>query len=366
GDFTATINWGDGATTAGVVSGSNGKYTVTGTHAYANEGADTATVAIADDAPGTASASATATVTVSAAPPVVTPVPFGGPEQSELSVGVATFTTPGSSMGAGSYTATIAWGDGATSPGTVTSINGGFAVSGKHTYADEGRYHFAVTVSRTGGPSTTAAGLATIVEPQLSDGTNGTANTRWINEVYNDLLHRPAEVAALDYFSGQLSAGEQRGQIVAQIEASPEFRGDEVQTVYETYLHRAAEPAAQTSGVQYLAGHSVEQLSANVIGSTEYFQVRGGGTDDGFLDALFADVLHRPVDSGARQYFDGLLKSGTSRAQVAVDIFASSEYLNDLVNSLYIELLDRPADSGGLAYFVGQLQQGASDSQVIA
>lgn len=366
GDFAATINWGDSVTTAGVVSGSNGKYTVTGTHAYATEGSDTATVAIADDAPGTATASATATITVSGPPPVVSPTPFGGAEQSALSVEVATFTQPGSSVGAGSYTATIAWGDGATSTGSVTTTNGGFAVSGKHTYADEGQYHFSVTVSRTGGASATAAGIATIVEPQLSDGTNGTPNSRWINELYNDLLHRPAEVAALTFLSGQLTAGVGRGQIVAGIEASAEFRGDEVQTVYETYLHRAAESAAQSFGVQYLAGHSVEQLSAIVIGSTEYFQNRGGGTDDGFLDALFGDVLHRPVDSGARQYFDGLLKSGTSTAQVAADIFASSEYLDDLVNSLYIELLDRPADSGGLGYFVGQLQQGSSDSQVIA
>ena len=40
GDFTATINWGDGTTTAGTVIGSNGSFTVAGGHTYADEGSD--------------------------------------------------------------------------------------------------------------------------------------------------------------------------------------------------------------------------------------------------------------------------------------------------------------------------------------
>ena len=38
GNFTATVDWGDGSSTAGTVGGSGGSFTVTGTHAYAAGG----------------------------------------------------------------------------------------------------------------------------------------------------------------------------------------------------------------------------------------------------------------------------------------------------------------------------------------
>ena len=63
-DFTATINWGDGTTTAGTVAGGNGIFTVSGSHTYTSAGQDTVTVTLADDAPGTATASAISTVNV--------------------------------------------------------------------------------------------------------------------------------------------------------------------------------------------------------------------------------------------------------------------------------------------------------------
>ena len=61
-DFVGTIDWGDGTTTAGTVTGSSGSFTVSGTHAYATSGQDTITVTLADDAPGTATAISTALI----------------------------------------------------------------------------------------------------------------------------------------------------------------------------------------------------------------------------------------------------------------------------------------------------------------
>jgi type VI protein secretion system component Hcp len=50
-NFTALINWGDGTTSWGTVSGSNGSFTVTGTHTYANEGSDNITATITGTGP---------------------------------------------------------------------------------------------------------------------------------------------------------------------------------------------------------------------------------------------------------------------------------------------------------------------------
>jgi hypothetical protein len=67
-DLTTTIDWGDGTTTTGTVSGpDNVNLTVTGSHTYATAGNDTVKVMLSDDGTGTASATATTTATVSPA-----------------------------------------------------------------------------------------------------------------------------------------------------------------------------------------------------------------------------------------------------------------------------------------------------------
>jgi hypothetical protein len=70
GGLTATINWGDGtATTAGVVTGGNGVFTVDGSHTYSSAGSDTVAVTLTEDSPNTATATANSTVNVSSPPP---------------------------------------------------------------------------------------------------------------------------------------------------------------------------------------------------------------------------------------------------------------------------------------------------------
>jgi hypothetical protein len=60
---TATIDWGDGTTTTGIVSESGGSGTVSGSHPYATGGIFTITVTLTDDDTGVASTTTTAIVT---------------------------------------------------------------------------------------------------------------------------------------------------------------------------------------------------------------------------------------------------------------------------------------------------------------
>lgn len=62
-DFTATINWGDGNTTPGVItSNGSGNFTVSGTHQYATNGPFTVTVTINDVGGSTTTVTSTATL----------------------------------------------------------------------------------------------------------------------------------------------------------------------------------------------------------------------------------------------------------------------------------------------------------------
>jgi len=148
GDFTATIDWGDATTSAGVVTGGGGAYSVSGTHTYAGSGTFTVTVTLSDDAPGTATAMVTSTANVAGAGLNAFPVTFAATEGTSFSGTVATFTDSRAGALVGDFSATINWGDGTTTAGTVTSTGPGvFAVSGTHTYADEGAFSVPVQVT---------------------------------------------------------------------------------------------------------------------------------------------------------------------------------------------------------------------------
>src|SRR5258708_2659659 len=68
---------------------------------------------------------------------------------------VATFSS-GDSVG--SLSATVAWGDGVTDTGTVTSTGGGnFNVSDTHTYADEGIFGLTITITDSADSTTGVA-----------------------------------------------------------------------------------------------------------------------------------------------------------------------------------------------------------------
>src|SRR5262249_25839150 len=109
-----------------------------------------------------------------------------------------------------------------------------------------------------------------------------------------------------------------------------------------------------------------EQVEAILAGSPEYFQVRAGGSTDGFLNALYQDALQRAVDASGRAAFSQQLSSGVSRTQVALTILTSAEYRQDLVQSFYQQFLHRSADPVGLGIFTSAFQAGARDEQVVA
>src|SRR5262249_9707640 len=130
--FAATIDWGDGTTTAGAVGEQAGGFVVLGTHVYGDGGAFTATVTLTDPRAGTATATAQSGVTVAEGDVLTgTPYTITAPPGKSFGVTVATFTNTNTANVTGDFTATIDWGDGTTSAGTVGgSVPGKYVIRG--------------------------------------------------------------------------------------------------------------------------------------------------------------------------------------------------------------------------------------------
>jgi hypothetical protein len=229
GDYAATIDWGDGHTSAGTVSADPqvaGRFDVTGSNTYAEDGTFSVTVALIDGSGlpvtvGGTALVADATLTAQAVPISVTAnVTYGGP--------VATFSDadPG---GSGPYTARIFWGGGGATPGTVQpAAGGGYAVTGTHTYSGGGgSYPLAVVVMDQGGATATARATAQVADspPQLTAAapaaTEGAPFTGLLATFTDpDPAARPDEFLAFVTWAG---AGPTRAAVVADPDVARQF-----------------------------------------------------------------------------------------------------------------------------------------------
>jgi hypothetical protein len=99
----------------------------------------------------------------------------------------------------------------------------------------------------------------------------------------------------------------------------------QVNDLYLRFLNRPADPTGLAGWTGFLADdHSNLDLAAQLIGSAEYFQIQGGGTVVGFLNAVYQDVLCRPISPGEQAFWlDELSDEGP--VEVAEDILESDE-----------------------------------------
>lgn len=374
-----TVNWGDGgATSTGAVMpppvGAS-QCEITGVHSYAEEGSypTQVTVTLATGS----SASGSSTATVADATIGLTPQTLAGTGGNPTVGVLATLSDAGGLEPSSGYTVTIDWGDGHSSPGAV---DGAGNVSGSHTYASAGTYSSTVTASDDGGQNAHATVIVSVSDPSpppcvpTTPGaapsfspTAASPNARWVQALYHDLLGRPADVAGLTAVTAALNGGATRDQVVLAFEAGAERRAVVVGTLYNEYLHRSPGPADLNGSEQFLAGGGTdEQLAAILLGSSEYMISRGGGTNDGFLTALYCDALNRSIDTAALHGWEQAIANGTTRQQVAQAVLSSPEYRSDLVEELYLRFLRRMPSPTDRAFWVGQLNAGATDEQVTA
>jgi uncharacterized membrane protein len=379
-DYSAQIDWGDGtSTTVGSISADpvTHVFTVTGQHVYSADGTYPIRVTLHHDSTPDTNVSSTAQIgavsTSGGGAIAATGVAVTGNEQITLAaVTVATFTAGEGSLPAGDFSASIDWGDGVTSAGSVSLAAGTYTVTGSHKYLDEGHFTIHVSVDQTTNPalSATTSASATMHEELLAEGTLGTADQRYMDEIYRDVFNRQAEAKGREIWLSLLAQGATREAVALTIltrATSQEFQIDTVTALYEQYLHRAPEQAGMDSWVAYLyGGGTIEGMTQALLGSPEYLQVRGGGTSEGFLKAVFQDTLGRSIDAPALTFFEGLMAKGVSAGQVAAAILSSDEYRDVRVEAIYEQLLDRPAKPSELQTYAAELAQGVRDEQIMA
>ena len=161
---SATVAWGDGASSAATVVLSGNLYNVSGTHTYTRYGTYAGTVSVGVNCNGaTFTQQGQFFGTISDAPLTAAGVAVSAVPGQAFTATVAHLTDANPDGVASDDTASINWGDGTTSAATIApAAGGGFDVTGSHTYATVGQDLISVDVTSSGGSHASANTTATV------------------------------------------------------------------------------------------------------------------------------------------------------------------------------------------------------------
>lgn len=352
GTPTGTVGFFSGATALGTVTLTNG--TAAFTTSALPTGTDSVTATYnGSDAFQSSTSTATSVVVQQAATTTTLTIV---PRPSSLGqAATLTATVVPVAPGGGTPTGTVQFfGDG-KSLGTATLQNGKAVLNVSNLAV--GRT--AVTATYSGDTGYTTSTSAPVTQPV------GTANQLWLNAVYLAVLQRPIDDASLAKWSAALDRGQSRLSIVNAILHSTEARTVEVQTVFQTYLGRAATPR-EVSNTIAAARAFGNDLRVPVLTSQEYIQSRGNGTTDGYVMAVSNDVAGRQAVDSAYAALHGQLNLGYRPLQVAEQVLHSQAAYVSFVQTTFHIYLGRTASAKEVAHYTGELSRGVSTREVLA
>jgi hypothetical protein len=255
-----------------------------------------------------------------------------------------------------------------------------------------GTVHFRVYGTEVGSAAIDANGVATLVlgsglplgtylvtadfdaNPPFTDSTSNvvtfteqlpTRLGRFIDSVYLGVLQRHVDPAGLSYWTDQINRTGDRNTFTFAMLFSDEVRARNCTNFYQYYLGRTPD----TPGLLYCIGLlqqglHLDDVETTITGSAEYLGL-AGGTNNGFLDRLYAQVLGRPIDPAARAFYLQALADGAPRAFVSATVLQSDERSGIFVESAYQTILGRVSDPLGKAYWVGQLANRVREEALI-
>jgi hypothetical protein len=288
GDYSATISWGDGQTSVGqVVDNGDGTFAVTGSNTYQQGGSYTVGVQIQDAADGdNVATGGTATIAAASDPGTANPLP-GNPAPAHLAE-VASALTHSTEYYQNLITATYQ----------------------KYLGRNPEPAGMAVWVQAKQNGLSDESLEAGFIGSQEYIANHGGSGAGWVEGMYQDLLGRTPGADEVNAWVRNLQNGMAPQQVAYFFAHSAEREGQRITADYETYLGR--EPENQDIVNAWVnafeSGTSNEDVIAGFVGSAEYYQSHSG-TNDGWLDSAFQDILGRPATAADLQVWLPVLES---------------------------------------------------------
>lgn len=189
---------------------------------------------------------------------------------------------------------------------------------------------------------------------------------RYVTKVYNDLFLRAPDPEGLQFWTTSLARDVPYGEVANGITYSQEFRSRLISASYQRYLGRSPDSEGLANWLAAMGGGlHIEQMQSGFIASQEFY-LQAGSDDRTWIANLYRSVLGRAAATSEVDHWQGRLREGAGRQDVALGFVYSTEYLTSVVDGYYVKLLRRSIDSTGAANWVSAIQAGARDEEIIA
>jgi hypothetical protein len=345
--LSATIDWGDHVTTSGAVSGPDdvGVFTISGRHAYAEDGAYIVTVSVSDVGGATATVRSTANVADAPLSGVGVEIPPG----IAVAGVVASFSDSDADEQPGDYSAAIDWGDGNSGGGDIIAgaAPGLFSVTGNHVYSSGDPHTISVTVTHGTAPP------LVIHSQQPGQLLNVLGEFALAEDVYVI----GAGVIAVAADSGLLKNDAAPGALTVAANSVSGVNGG-------TFAIHADGSFAYMPPADFPGFDSAQYMASDAQGRSATSNVYVLSQTAGVVWKFYESVLGRDPDPGGLQYWINDFVNGGETGDIAAGFFESDELLNEIITGYYQQYLLRAPDDSGLAHW-GQVWHATGGPEII-
>jgi hypothetical protein len=186
----------------------------------------------------------------------------------------------------------------------------------------------------------------------------------FVRAVYSDVLGRVPSDNEVNFWASRLSSGSNRNNVALGFVNSDEYFSMKIIEAYSLALHRAPDQQGFTNWLNSLRAHRIspEDLYSTFLTSEEMYQIQGGGTDSGYVTALYSQLLNRTPDSEGMATWTRVLAGQGGRKGVADGFWFSTEKYKLRAQEAFVLYLGRNASNseqdywGSFAQRYGQLQ----------
>jgi photosystem II stability/assembly factor-like uncharacterized protein len=265
-NYSSTVDWGDGTTSAGSISLSGTTFSVTGSHTYTGPGLFQVVVHIAD----------------SGGSKVDTPLKavVGSDTQRYLNqLYLSLFNRPIDNTGLNFLTPELQ--NGLSRTALVQQLT--HSAEYYKIFVNQLYQQF---LSRPADPTglqsltnqlqsglTDAQAEAALLGSQEFFNKNGGTNQKWVDAVYVQLFSRPADPGGEGFWVQQIKNGGSLTNVALALATSAEGSGHTIENDFQRYLGRPASPSDVSAlTTAFAQGLSNEDLIAALLGSDEYFR----------------------------------------------------------------------------------------------
>jgi len=187
--------------------------------------------------------------------------------------------------------------------------------------------------------------LATLVPPPPSPPPS--PDSSFVRAAYADVLGRTPSSGEVAGWTRLLAQGAPRSAVASGFNNSDEYRLHLIDLAYLEVLGRPAESGGRLSWLNGMRAGALQPDDVHRIflSTDEFFATKGGGSDSGYIRALYQDVIGRPATDPEVAYWVTLL-GRLGRQGVVNGFWFAAETINGQSAALFTTFLGRPPSAG--------------------